>query len=128
MTTLHIAVCPVCQHGLTDSDKAKGFVALPSFQNHKRYMHKFSWLKRTAAAGCPLCTLLLHCIMRKVDEFSPAEELNLELVRNRRLVGLRYNIKEATSESAITNFSPSPELEIVSFKGPDPPQSKNMRD
>ena len=114
---MQIAVCPACQRGLTDADKAKGYISLPAFHKSKGHMWKLSYLQRTAASGCPLCAILLRCIMRTADVQTPAEELNLVLIRIRRMMSLKYDIMNAGLGSKASYYAPTPELQIVPIKG-----------
>ena len=117
---MQIAVCPACQQGLTDAEKSEGYINLPAFHNSKRHMPKLSYLQRTAASGCPLCTILLRCIMRTADVQTPAEELNLVLIRARRMIGLRFDIMNAGLGSKTSYHAPTPELQIVPTEGRNP--------
>ena len=114
---MQIVTCPACQHGLTDADKSKGYIHLPAIHQSKGHMPKLSYLQRTATSGCPLCTILLRCVMRTADVQTPAEELNLVLGRVRRMIGLRYDIMNTGLGSKTSYFAPTPELRIVPLKG-----------
>ena len=114
---MQIAICPACQHGLTDAEKSKGYINLPAIHEYKVHMRKLSHLQRTATSGCPLCTILLRCVMRTADVQTPAEELNLVLGRVRRMIGLIYDIMNTGLGSTRSYYAPTPELQIVPTKG-----------
>lgn len=100
--------CSLCNEGL------------PPPNGTKAHMTSFTDLRQSAQAGCPLCVVLLRCIMRKTQARKPVEALNLRLLRNfgpPGLLGIQYDITVPTSQTDSETLTPSPELQILPLTG-----------